>query len=54
MYSTGKLIQYSVITHMGKESEREWRYIYIYINYSLWCPPEINTMLEISYTPTKY
>ena len=27
MYSIGKLTQYSVITYMGKESEKEWIYV---------------------------
>ena len=27
-YSTGNSAQYSVITYMGKESEKEWIYVY--------------------------
>ena len=27
MYSTGNSTQYSVITYMGKESEKEWIYV---------------------------
>ena len=36
---------------MGKESEKEWRYIYI--TGSLRCTPETNTTLYINYTPIK-
>ena len=35
LYSTGKLIQHYVITYMGKEPEKEWRYKYMYIFFSL-------------------
>ena len=28
-YSTGNSTQYSVITYMGKESEKEWIYVYV-------------------------
>ena len=28
--STGKSAQYSVIAYMGKESEKEWIYMYMY------------------------
>ena len=28
LYSTGNSTQYYVITYMGKESEKGWRYIY--------------------------
>ena len=31
LYSTENSIQYSVMTYMGKESKKEWRYICIYI-----------------------
>ena len=30
---------------MGKESEKEWIYIYIWITESLCCTPETNTTL---------
>ena len=30
LYSTGNFTQYSVITYLGKEFEKQWRYIYIY------------------------
>ena len=30
-YSTGNSTQYSLVTDMGKESDKEWIYIYIYI-----------------------
>ena len=29
LYSTGKSTQYSVMTYMGKESKKEWIYIYV-------------------------
>ena len=29
LYSTGKSAQYSVITYMGKESEKEWIYVHV-------------------------
>ena len=29
LYSTGNSAQYSVITYMGKESEKEWMYVYV-------------------------
>ena len=29
LYSTGSFTQYSVITYMGKESEKEWIYVYV-------------------------
>ena len=29
LYSTGNLSQYSVITYVGKESEREWICVYV-------------------------
>ena len=38
-----KYTQYSVITYMGKGSEKE--YMYIYITESLYCVPETNTTL---------
>ena len=31
LYSTGKSIQYSVVTQMGKESEKEWIYVCVCI-----------------------
>ena len=31
LYSIGNASQYSVMTHMEKESKKEWTYIYIYI-----------------------
>ena len=30
---------------MGKEPEKEWIYVYIYITEALCCTPETNTML---------
>ena len=30
LYSTGNYIQYLVINYNGKESEKEWIYIYMY------------------------
>ena len=29
LYSTGKSTQYSVISYMGKESEKVWVYVYV-------------------------
>ena len=29
LYSTGNSIQYSVMTYMGKESNKEWIYVYV-------------------------
>ena len=29
LYSTGNSTQHSVITYMGKESEKEWIYVYV-------------------------
>ena len=29
LYTTGNSTQYSVITYMGKESEKEWIYVYV-------------------------
>ena len=29
LYSTGNSTQYSVITYMGKESEKEWMYVHV-------------------------
>ena len=29
LYSTGNYIQYLVITYNGKESEKEWLYVYV-------------------------
>ena len=45
LYSTGSYIQYPIISHKGKEYEKEcmhthrytYVYIYIYISESLWC-----------------
>ena len=30
LYSTGKFTQYSVLTFMGKESEKEWICVFMY------------------------
>ena len=29
MYSTGNSTQYSIMAYVGKESEKEWIYVYI-------------------------
>ena len=29
LYSTGTSTQYSVVTYEGKESEKEWMYVYV-------------------------
>ena len=41
LYNTGNYIQYLIITYNGKESEKE--YIYVYITESLCCALETNT-----------
>ena len=33
MYRTGNSTQYSVVTYMGKESEKEWIYVYVKLNH---------------------
>ena len=43
LYSTGKSTQQCVITYMGKESEKEW--IYVYVTDLLCCTPEANKTL---------
>ena len=40
LYNTGNYIQYPMITHNGKEYEKE--YIYICLAESLFCTAEIN------------
>ena len=32
-YSTGNSTQYSMVTHMEKESEKEWMCVYVYLNH---------------------
>ena len=32
LYNTGNSTQYSVMTYMGKESKKEWMYVYIELN----------------------
>ena len=44
LYSTGNSTQYSDI-YMGKDSEREWMYVYICITESLSSTAEITTTL---------
>ena len=44
--STGSYIQYPVLNHYGKESEKE----YVYMYESLSCRAEINTALQINLT----
>ena len=42
---SGNYIQYPVISHYGKEYEKEYTYIiYIYIHESLGCTAEIDTL----------
>ena len=44
--STGKFAQYSLVTYVGKESEKEWLYVYVLcISESLCCTSETNTTL---------
>ena len=45
LYSTGNYIQYSVISHNGKEYKKVCIYMYAYITESLCCTAEINTTL---------
>lgn len=45
LYNTGNYIQYFVITHNGKESEKEYILYIIYIHKSFRCTPETNTIL---------
>ena len=44
LYSTGTSTQYSLMTYMGKGSEKEW-IRNICTTESLWCIPETNTIL---------
>ena len=44
-YSTGNSTQYSVMSHMGKESKKERIYVFVNITDSLCCTPETNTTL---------
>ena len=45
LYSTGNYIQYHVILSNGKESEKEYTYIYVCVTESLCCTPETGTAL---------
>ena len=45
LYSRGNSTQYSVVTYMWKESEKEWIYIHICITESLFYTPETKTTL---------
>ena len=31
LYNTGNSTQYSVMTYVGKESKKEWIYVYVYV-----------------------
>ena len=46
----GNYIEDLVITHSGKESEKEFMYRCVCITESLCCTPETNTALLINYT----
>ena len=35
LYSTGNSTQYSLITHVGQESEKEWICVYVKLNHSV-------------------
>ena len=52
MYCTGNSTQYSVMTYMGKEPEKEWIFVFVYN--SLCYIPKNNTTLLVNYTPIKY
>ena len=45
LYSTGNCVQYIVITCNGKESEKEYICVFVYISDSLYRAPETNTTL---------
>ena len=45
MYCTGDYILYLVITSNGKESEKEFIYMHVYITESLYCTLETVTTL---------
>ena len=44
-YCVARGTKYFVITYKGKESVREYIYIYVYNSESLCCTPETNTTL---------
>ena len=43
LYSTGNSTQYFAMAYMGKESKKEW--VYVWVTESLCCAPETNTAL---------
>ena len=45
VYRTGNHIKYLIITYNDKESEKEYICMYVYINKSLCCSLETNTIL---------
>ena len=47
MYSTGNFTQYSVMTYMGKESKKEWIYVYIHICVLLYSRNEHNFVNQL-------
>ena len=49
LYSTGSYIQYPVISHNGKEYEKE----YICITQSLCCTPETNIVNQLYFSQQK-
>ena len=51
--STGNYTQHLVITYNGKESEKEYMYVHMYVTESLCCTPETNTTLQINCTSIK-
>ena len=50
LYSTGNFIQYPLMSHNGKEYEKECTLC----NESLYRTAEVNTMFQISYTSMKF
>ena len=58
LYHTRNSVQYSVITEIRKEFEKEQThvciYIYIYIKQNHFIIPETNTTLLINSTPLKF
>ena len=43
--STGNYTEHPVVNHNGKENEKAYKYINVYISESLCCTEEINTTL---------
>lgn len=48
LYSAGRAPQYSAVTYMGRESKKEWMYMY---NWFTSLEAEYNTTLHIIHAP---